>query len=142
MHAQLPIAVVSVVIRNNNILLLKRKNTPWMNGYWGIPGGRLDAGESMTHGAIRELREETGLTISDENIAFKSIVQHKDERGERIYFIIQVVDINEEPQNREPEKCEDMQWFPLNNLPQNITPQVQIALDAIQNQEHYQEFGY
>ena len=88
------------------------------------------------------MREETGLTISDENIAFKSIVQHKDERWERIYFIIQVVDINEEPQNREPEKCEDMQWFPLNNLPQNITPQVQIALDAIQNQEHYQEFGY
>lgn len=142
MHAQLPIAVVSVVIRNNNILLLKRKNTPWMNWYWGIPWGRMDAGESMTHWAIRELREETGLTISDENIAFKSIVQHKDERWERIYFIIQVVDINEEPQNREPEKCEDMQWFPLNNLPQNITPQVQIALDAIQNQEHYQEFGY
>ena len=142
MHAQLPIAVVSVVIRNNNILLLKRKNTPWMNWYWGILWGRLDAGESMTHWAIRELREETGLTISDENIAFKSIVQHKDERWERIYFIIQVVDINEEPQNREPEKCEDMQWFPLNNLPQNITPQVQIALDAIQNQEHYQEFGY
>lgn len=53
-----------------------------------------------------------------------------------------MVDINEEPQNREPEKCEDMQWFPLNNLPQNITPQVQIARDTIQNQEHYQEFGY
>ena len=33
MHANLSVAVLAVVIKDNKILLLKRKNTPWMNWY-------------------------------------------------------------------------------------------------------------
>ena len=56
-----------VVIRNNEgeCLLLKRamnsKNNP---GKWDLPGGKVDAGENLEHGLLREVVEETGLTIS------------------------------------------------------------------------------
>jgi ADP-ribose pyrophosphatase YjhB (NUDIX family) len=44
---------------SGNILLLRRKD----NDKWTMPGGTLDFGESLTHCAIREVREETGLQI-------------------------------------------------------------------------------
>ncbi|PID86578.1 hypothetical protein CSB08_00145 [Candidatus Gracilibacteria bacterium] len=113
-----------------------------MNGYWGVPGGRLDEGESMTIGAIRELQEEVGLKINEKNINFKSIIQHKDDRGERLYFVIEVVDFLGKPINLELEKCEEIKWFALSNLPENITSQVEICLKVIQNKINYMEFGY
>lgn len=142
MHQKLSVAVVSLIIKENKILLLKRKNTPWMNGYWGVPWGRLDTNETMTKWAIREAKEEVGITIFEENIIWKSIIQHKDERGERLYFAIQISDFSWKITNLEPEKCEEIQWFSLSNLPKNITPQVKICLEAILNNIKYMEYWY
>ena len=142
MHASLPVAVVSVIIKDNKILLLKRQNTPWMNSYRWVPGWRLDAWESMTSWAIRELKEEIWIDLDEKNILFKSIVQHKDERWERIYFIVNFSEFAWSPVNNEPEKCAWIEWFSLDNLPENITPQVEICLDCVKNRIEYLEYGY
>ncbi len=42
------------------VLLQKRAD----NGYWGLPGGKVDIGESVEQGAIREVLEETGLHVT------------------------------------------------------------------------------
>ena len=42
------------------VLLQKRAD----NGYWGLPGGKVDIGESVAQGAIREVLEETGRAFS------------------------------------------------------------------------------
>jgi 8-oxo-dGTP diphosphatase len=52
-------AAVALFNSSGNILLLRRKD----NDKWTMPGGTLDFGESLTHCAIREVREETGLQI-------------------------------------------------------------------------------
>jgi 8-oxo-dGTP diphosphatase len=54
-----PAAAVALFDSRGNILLLRRKD----NDKWTMPGGTLDFGESLTHCAIREVREETGLQI-------------------------------------------------------------------------------
>src|SRR5262249_57936832 len=54
-----PAAAVALFDSRGNILLLRRKD----NDKWTMPGGTLDFGESLTHCAIREGREETGLQI-------------------------------------------------------------------------------
>lgn len=50
-----------MVVRDatGRVLLEKRKDC----GLWGLPGGRLDPGESVTQAGIREVKEETGLAI-------------------------------------------------------------------------------
>lgn len=56
-----PVAsVLSVVVRDANVLLVRRINPPDA-GKWGFPGGWIDPGETITQAAVRELFEETAV---------------------------------------------------------------------------------
>lgn len=47
----------------NKILLIKRSTPPFV-GYWALPGGRVDPGETVEQTIVREVKEETGLDIT------------------------------------------------------------------------------
>jgi 8-oxo-dGTP pyrophosphatase MutT (NUDIX family) len=51
---------VNIIVANeaDEILLIRRSD----NGNWAVPGGAIDLGESVAQAAIRETREETGIT--------------------------------------------------------------------------------
>ena len=61
------VAVGVVVIRDNRVLLIRRRNPP-LAGTWSLPGGRQEFGESFVETARREVREETGLIIEPQGI--------------------------------------------------------------------------
>jgi 8-oxo-dGTP diphosphatase len=46
----------------NKILLIKRSTPPFV-GYWALPGGRVDSGETVEQTIVREVKEETGLDV-------------------------------------------------------------------------------
>lgn len=54
-------AVIAAVIRDRQVLLVRRANPPDA-GRWGFPGGKIDHGETLFDAATRELAEETGVT--------------------------------------------------------------------------------
>ncbi|HEX8814723.1 MAG TPA: NUDIX hydrolase [Terriglobales bacterium] len=56
------IGVGSIIIDERCVLLVKRQHAP-LAGEWSIPGGVLEVGETLREAAVREAREETGLTV-------------------------------------------------------------------------------
>lgn len=117
---QIKVAVNCFVIRDNKLLLGKRKNVPG-DGYYGLPSGHLEFMESCIEGAKRELKEETGLIAK--HIIFKNVTTDplSDIDGTHyIHFNFLVDDFENEPVNLEPHKCDGWEWFDLASLPEDI----------------------
>jgi ADP-ribose pyrophosphatase YjhB (NUDIX family) len=56
------LGVGAIVIDNGRVLLVERGREPLL-GYWSLPGGVLEVGETLADGVLRETREETGLEV-------------------------------------------------------------------------------
>jgi 8-oxo-dGTP diphosphatase len=58
----LPTAASMVVLHQTAVLMVKRAKSPNL-GLWSLPGGRIEPGEAPEHAALREVSEETGITV-------------------------------------------------------------------------------
>ncbi|HUS08111.1 MAG TPA: NUDIX hydrolase [Bryobacteraceae bacterium] len=57
------LGIGALIIEGNRILLVERGREP-LKGYWSLPGGALETGETLAEGICREVLEETGLLVS------------------------------------------------------------------------------
>lgn len=55
--------VTAVIPLHENKILLVKRGTIVFKGYWALPGGRVDAGETVEQAVVREVKEETGLDV-------------------------------------------------------------------------------
>ena len=113
-----PIAGVGVVVfRNEEVLLVKRKNAPY-KGQWSIPGGKQRLGETVTQAAHRELMEETGVEVNELTLIDVIDIMVPDEEGEILYHYI-VVDYRAYWMSGEcspGDDAQDVKWFNLNKI--------------------------
>jgi 8-oxo-dGTP diphosphatase len=77
------LAVGGIVFNNQKQILLIQRNQPPAMGFWSIPGGKLEAGESLVEACQREIKEETGL-----DTRVKSIVAVVERRIEGFHYVI------------------------------------------------------
>jgi 8-oxo-dGTP diphosphatase len=105
------------VVREGRLLLGLRKGV-FGDGCWGLPGGHLKMNEVMIDAAARELYEETGLRA--DKFVFTNVVNDHQREGHHIQVGFLAEDVNGEPEIKEPDRCDKWQWFPLDDLPENL----------------------
>ncbi|MFX1521357.1 MAG: NUDIX hydrolase [Promethearchaeota archaeon] len=83
-----PFAAVSiVVVQNEKVLLMKRAHDP-KTGFYSVPGGLVDLGERFEDSAIREVDEETGLKVRLERLIDVIDNITRDEKGVKFHYVL------------------------------------------------------
>src|SRR4051794_37365184 len=121
------IAVHLFLVRDDAILLLRRFNTGYEDGNYSVIAGHLDGGEEVITAAVREADEEAGIRIAPEDVTIAGVM-HRRSDAERIDFFVVATRWQGTIVNREPEKCDELAWFPLDELPMNVVPYVRQAI--------------
>lgn len=127
--------------RDDEILLLRRFNTGYEDGKYGLVAGHLDAGESLRHAAVREAKEESNVDIDMDDLVLKTTM-HRKKDDERVDFFFEPTKWTGEITNMEPGKCDDLSWFNVHNLPDNIIPYIRQAIECAERGVIYSEFGW
>lgn len=134
-----------VLLKDGKVLMSRRYNKKYCNGKYSLPSGHVKVGESFTQCMIREAKEEIGINLKSEDLEMVHMI-HGDfgitENNERVSAFFVCNKWNGNIENMEPEKCDDLSWFDLNNLPENIAPEVLQALENIKKDIFYSEFGW
>lgn len=81
------VAVGAVVVDKGRVLLVRRGSEP-LKGHWSLPGGMLEVGESLSEGVVREVREETGLTVQPVELVELLDRIHRDGERVRYHYVI------------------------------------------------------
>lgn len=129
------------LVRDGNILLLQRQNTGYEDGNYSVPAGHKDADETVTQAMIREAKEEAGIIVRPQDLKVVHVMNRKSDH-EEIDFFLYANQWEGEPKNMEPEKCGDLSWFPLAELPENVILYIRAAISSWQQGIYYSEFGY
>ena len=140
-RATFPVTVHLLFIREDQILLSRRFNTGYRDGEYSVPAGHLDGDETVIAAGMREAKEEIGVTIEASDMTFSSVM-HRNEGEERVDFFVKVHKWQGEPFNAEPDKCDDLRWVNVNDLPENTIPYVWRAITNHLNGIAFDEFGW
>jgi 8-oxo-dGTP diphosphatase len=83
------VGVGAIIIEDSRVLLVKRAHPP-LQAQWSIPGGVLEVGEMVREAAIREVREETGLSVEPGELlgVYDRILRNPEQRVQYHYVLI------------------------------------------------------
>lgn len=112
-----------------------------MDGWFSLPAGHIEDGESLTQGTIREIKEETGIVLSPKNIKLVHVM-HRKSNDIRMDFFFLIPKWKGNLKNTEKEKCSAMEWFPIHALPSNTIPYIKEAISNFRASSFFSEFGW
>ncbi len=111
---------VGVIIRKEGKVLFGKRQGSHGPETWGFPGGRLEFGETIEETAIREVQEETGLSVKNIQVAPTTNDFFKEE-GKHFVTLFVVCDYDKGVEEvREPSKCITWEWHAWSNPPQPL----------------------
>lgn len=128
-RAGIPTGVHVICEQDGRLLLMRRAGTGFFDGLFSLPGGHVEQGESVRQAAARELREETGLEVEPDALAWVGVV-HRQSDTNRIDFFLRAQRWRGEAHVAEPQKCDALGWFAAAELPAATVPYVREALAA------------
>lgn len=144
--------VFAIDNKSLNILLIKRNLEPFKGG-WALPGGFIHMEETAEEGALRELKEETGVEdiYLEQFHTFTAVdrdprVDEISGLPERVMTIAFMAFIRQDDYSvMAGDDAANAQWFPVNNLPTLAFDHKEIiykALDQLRNKIMYEPIAF
>lgn len=132
-----PAPATSVLFYNDNKVLLAKRALDPMKGYWDIPGGFIDIGETAEESALREAKEETNLDTK----IIKYLGSYPDVYGDTLLptinfiFHLEALDNNYSKMKAQDDVAE-LKWFSWDELPQefaftNVKPALEMLKQTL-----------
>lgn len=111
------------------LLLVQRRREPEA-GHWGLPGGKVDFGETVEAAVVREIEEELGVALRLDGLL--CLVDQIDHAAGTHWVapVYRAAIAAGEPVNREPAALAAIGWFAVHALPQPLTLATKAALAA------------
>jgi len=109
------------------MLLLRRFNTGFKDGEYGLVAGHVEDDESLKGAMIREASEEAGITLSPDKLEVVGVIPSLFD--DYVYFFLRADAWCGDVRNMEPEKCDDMRWFHPRELPVNTVSYIGQAIE-------------
>lgn len=133
---------VLLVNQQGQILLLRRCNTGFCDGEYGLPSGHLEARESVRQGMMREIQEEIGIEVDADELRFAHMRSRNAEDGHRIDYFFEAYAWEGEVKNCEPNKCDELIWVSPDDLPANTIAYIREVISFWQEGVLYSEQGW
>jgi 8-oxo-dGTP pyrophosphatase MutT (NUDIX family) len=139
------IPVVNIILKRDDgkVLFLLRKNTSWMNGFFGLPSGHVEDNETFRQAACREAEEEIGVLIKPDDLQHRLTFHQLDERGDvRVGIYFEAIHWQGEPYNAEPDKHGEIAWLDPDKLPDTVIHTTRFKFEQIKQGDHFVEWGW
>ena len=122
------LAVDGVIIKDNQILLIKRKNDPYKDS-WAMPGGFVEYGERTEDAVLREVKEETGLEAKISQLVGVYSDPKRDPRKHVVSITYLLKDVSGTEKGGDDAK--EAKWWNVNKLPELAFDHQYIINDAL-----------
>jgi len=115
------------------VLLQLREGTGFMDGHWAAAAaGHIEQGESVFEAAVREAAEEVGVAdVELEPLCAMHRRWSEAPIDQRVDYFLLATSWSGEPRILEPDKCADLRWFGLHDLPVPVVPHELAVLEAL-----------
>jgi len=123
------LTVDGILINNDKILLIKRRNDPFKD-MWALPGGFVDYGETTEDAIKREMQEETGLICDIADLFGVYSDPNRDPRGHTVSIIYDL--IKKDGTLQSGDDASEVNFFQLSNLPPLAFDHDSIILDKME----------
>ena len=113
-----------------------------MDGHYSLVAGHIDGNEPVSVAMIREAKEESGILIEKKYLVPATVIHRHSPDQEYIDFFFVSEKWSGEPKIMEPNNCDDMKWFDLDELPENLLSYVKEAIENYKNGAPFFESGW
>jgi 8-oxo-dGTP diphosphatase len=112
------VGVGAIIIENSRVVLVKRAHPP-LQAQWSIPGGVLEVGELVREAAVREAREETGLTVEPGELlgVYDRVLRDPDGRVQYHYVLVDFLCRRVSGELQAADDAAAVRWFTREELP-------------------------
>ena len=111
-------AVNVLIIKDDRILMSRRANTGWLDGHLCLPGGHVEKDETPTQTMVREMREELGVEVGEDELEFVCVVYSTSSPVVYSSYEFRLMNTDYVFINTEPEKCSELVWVSIDALPE------------------------